>query len=367
MRFNCIFLCLLVWCCFSCCSGKRADHAAGIDSLQYYVNPISATSLGHHVLFHRGMYYGIFGGLSNIYLRAAEDVTLLKDKELKNIWNSTDSSVRNIDDAELHYIDSKWYVYFTGNDNNLDDRCIYVLENDSPDPMQGTFKLKGRIETDREKSVAMFSTVFQQDGRLYLVWCGWPSRRVYEENQCIYIAEMKNPWTLSSERVLISKPEYEWECQWVGIDGNRTAYPIYVNECPQVFRSLRQDKILIYYAASGRWTPYYCEGMLQADASADLLNSASWKKCPVPVFDQNTSDKLYGPSIVCFIPSPDETEYYYLYNVRKDLEDMFISLDKYEVCMQKVEWDKDGIPVLGCPLRQDTLLRKPSGTRRTTD
>ena len=134
-----------------------------------------------------------------------------------------------------------------------------------------------------------------------------------------------------------------------------------------MFRSLRQDKILLYYAASGRWTPYYCEGMLMADASADLLDSASWKKCPVPVFSSNTTDKLYAPSIVCFIPSPDETEYYYLYKVRKDLEDMFISLEKYEVCMQKVEWDKDGIPILGCPQRQDTLLRKPSGTPHAND
>ena len=106
---------------------------------------------------------------------------MLKEKEFKNVWSSADPSVGNIDDAELHYIDSKWYVYFTGNDNNLDNRCIYVLENDSPDPLKGTFRLKGRIDTDKENHVAMFSTVFQQDGRLYLVWCGWPSRRVYEE------------------------------------------------------------------------------------------------------------------------------------------------------------------------------------------
>lgn len=367
VRIKCAFLCLLVGWFSSCHSGKRSENVDGVDSLQCYVNPISTGFLGCHVLFHHGMYYCIQGWMSGIYLRAAEDATLLKEKEFKNVWSSADPSVGNIDDAELHYIDSKWYVYFTGNDNNLDNRCIYVLENDSPDPLKGTFRLKGRIDTDKENHVAMFSTVFQQDGRLYLVWCGWPSRRVYEENQCIYIAEMENPWTLSSERVLISRPEYEWECQWVGIDGNRTAYPIYVNECPQVFRSLRQDKILLYYAASGRWTPYYCEGMLMADASADLLDSASWKKCPVPVFSSNTADKLYAPSIVCFILSPDETEYYYLYKVRKDLEDMFISLEKYEVCMQKVEWDKDGIPILGCPQRQDTLLRKPSGTPHAND
>lgn len=169
MRIKYAFFCLLVGWFSSCHSGKRSENADGVDSLQFYVNPVSVGFLGRHVLFHQGMYYCIQGWMSSIYLRMAEDVTLLKEKEFRNVWSSADPSVGNIDDAELHYIDSKWYVYFTGNDNNLDNRCIYVLENDSPDPLKGTFRLKGRIDTDKENHVAMFSTVFQQDDRLYLV------------------------------------------------------------------------------------------------------------------------------------------------------------------------------------------------------
>ena len=65
--------------------------------------------------------------------------------------------------------------------------------------------------------------LFEHGGKRYLIWCGWQKRRVYQENQCIYIAEMENPWTLASDRILISEPEYEWECQWISIDGNKTA------------------------------------------------------------------------------------------------------------------------------------------------
>ena len=83
MKINCVFLCLLIWCCSSCYSGKHSENNAGTDSLQFYVNPISINSLGQHVLFHRGMYYCIQGWMSNIYLRAAEDVTLLKEKRIQ--------------------------------------------------------------------------------------------------------------------------------------------------------------------------------------------------------------------------------------------------------------------------------------------
>lgn len=57
---------------------------------------------------------------------------------------------------------------------------------------------------------------------------------------------MKNPWTLSSDRVLISKPEYEWECQWVNPDGSKTAYPIHVNEAPHFFQPKNKDKVCIF-------------------------------------------------------------------------------------------------------------------------
>lgn len=74
--------------------------------------------------------------------------------------------------------------------------------------------------------------------------------------------------TNASVRILISKPEYEWECQWISIDGNKTGYPIHVNEAPQFFRSKNKDKLLIYYSASGNWTPYYCVGLLTAVLTA---------------------------------------------------------------------------------------------------
>ena len=69
------------------------------------------------------------------------------------------------------------------------------------------------------------ATTFEHKGVRYLAWSGWPKRRTNAETQCIYIARMKDPWTLDSPRVLISKPEYEWERQWVNPDGSRYGLP----------------------------------------------------------------------------------------------------------------------------------------------
>lgn len=128
---------------------------------------------------------------------------------------------------------------------------------------------------------------------------------------------MENPWTLSSDRVLISKPEYEWECQWVNPDGSKTAYPIHVNEAPHFFQPKNKDKVCIFYSASGSWTPYYCVGLLTADANANLLDPASWKKHPTPVFQQKPENEVFGPGGSSFVSSPDGKECYMLYHARQ--------------------------------------------------
>ena len=151
----------------------------------------------------------------------------------------------------------------------MDNHHIYVIENSSPNPLEGEFVMKGRIKTDKDDNWAIHASTFEHQGQRYLIWCGWPKRRIETETQCIYIARMENPWTLSSDRVMIAEPEYEWERQWISPDGSKTAYPIHVNESPQFFESKNKDKVLIYYCASGSWTPYYCIGLLTADAGSD--------------------------------------------------------------------------------------------------
>ena len=355
------FCLLAVLLCLSCSnkpSGKK--DAAGATT---YTNPLLPTGIDPSATFHNGKYYYMqcLPDQSKIVIWETVDITDLEHAVTKDVWIPDSSSYSShIWGPELHFINDKWYLYFAADDGNMDNHEIYVLENSSADPMTGTFVMKGAIKTNDEWNWGIHATTFLHRGVQYLLWSGWPKRRINAETQCIYIASMANPWTLQSSRILISKPEYEWERQWINPDGTRTAYPIYVNEAPQYFHSKDYGKVLVYYSASGCWTPYNSMGMLVADADSDLLNPASWIKSQTPVFSQSPENGVYGPGGSSFVPSPDGTEFYIIYHAR-NIPNSDGGPEIRSPRMQKIEWDSAGLPVLGTPVREGVPLPKPSG------
>ena len=360
-----ILTCTIIACCCNCQMKSQQDTAlSDIDSANSYTNPLLQRGTEPWVIYHDSFYYYTQSTENEISLWKTSDLTQLRTAMHKIIYDPKGQvGHAHIWAPELHFIQGKWFLYYTADDGNTDNHQLYVAVNDSTDPMKGAFIYKGHIVTDKQKSWAIHPNTFFIDDKQYLIWSGWPKRRIVEETQCIYIASMKNPWTLSSNRVMISKPEYSWERQWINPDGSRTAYPIYVNEAPTFFKSQDGDKLCIYYSASGCWSPYYCVGMLTADADADLLNPASWHKADKPVFCSSPQDSIWGPGSVSFVPSPDETEWYVLYHARPIPNGITGGDESRSIRMQKVGWDENGMPVLGSPVRLDTLLPKPSGTK----
>ena len=259
-----------------------------------------------------------------IILRAANDLGGLVHAEEKTLWVRHESGPQSIHiwAPEIHYLFGGWYIYYAAGDkDDIWNIRPYVLHCKGQNPMKDEWEELGMMQAadSDEFSFHAFSldaTVFEHRGEWYMTWSGWQSRRVSTEHQCIYIAKMKNPWTLESDRVLLSKPEFEWERQWINPDGSKTAYTIYVNESPQFYKSRKGDKIFIFYSASGTWTCFYAVGMLMADADSDLLDPDSWTKSTRPVFKQCPENKVYGPGHVSFIPSPDGKEDYLLYDAR---------------------------------------------------
>lgn len=255
---------------------------------------------------------------------------------MKNIWA-----------PELHRIDGKWYIYFEADDGNTDNHQLFVIENSTDNPLEGEWTLHGPIITGDECNFGIHPSSLVADGRQYLLWSGWQQQRVETETQCIFIAEMENPWTPKSERILISRPEYEWERQWVNRDGSRTAYPIFVNENPAPFVSPDGRNICVAYSASGIWTPYSTLGLLYAKAGSDLLDPASWTKMEEPVFpmDINNFDEAYGASNVWVITPSDGSDSRILYEV-KECTDNWQSSHVY---MKTIGWDENSLPVFGSP------------------
>jgi hypothetical protein len=131
---------------------------------------------------------------------------------------------------------------------------MFVIENTNADPFSGTFTWKGQI-TDATNKWAIDGTVLQHpSGQLYFIWSGWEGD--VDERQIIYIAQMSNPWTVSSARVEIARPIYSWE----------TNHRPYINEGPEV--TVRNDIIVLVYSASGSWTDDYCLGLITASTSS---------------------------------------------------------------------------------------------------
>lgn len=366
MNFTSKYISLLLLTCivYSCSNNNNTTQTNYSPLYDTYTNPLLSTGAEPWAIYHNGTYYYTQGCENKIVIWQTDDITHLRTAEKKEVWLPKDkSNAFHLWGPEIHFINNKWYIYFAADDGNMDNHQIYVIENSSANPLEGEFVMKGRIKTDSNNNWAIHASVFEYEKELYMIWSGWQKRRIETENQCIYIAKMENPWTLKSDRVLISKPELEWERQWVNPDGSKTAYPIYVNEAPQFFQSKNKDKALIYYSASGNWTPYYAIGMLSANAGSNLLDADSWSKSADPVFSQNIEDEIFATGNFSFIPSPDNQETYFIYHARNIENEPSGALDSRSPRMQKLEWDENGLPVFGKPRPKTEELKKPSGKK----
>jgi len=334
------------------------------------MNPILDTCINPHALFKDGVYYYIQGENSAISIRQSMDITNLKESKKQIVWSSSDSlSLSSIWAPEIAYLNNKWYIYFAADDGNRANRHLYVLENSSKNPLEGTFIFKAEIKLDELNNWGDQPTTFVHKGTQYLAWTsqeGDPASWKYLLSLNLYIAEMSNPWTLGSKKILISRPELEWEREWINEDGSRSDVPYYCNESPAFAYSQDSTKIILFYNTNSYSTIYHCIGMNYVNSDANLLDPNSWTKYSEPVFKQDPNHSIYAPGGACFIPSPDLQEWYMLYHARTE------SLPKYNLekktfnsslRLQKVNWDINGMPVLGTPDNIKKKLKKPSGTK----
>lgn len=284
-----------------------------------------------------------------ITIRTASSLDSIPLAEPLTILQGSDHGMTNIWSPEMVRIDGKWYLYFEADDGNTDNHQIYVLENPSADPLKGHWTLHGPVITNAEWNFGIHPSAVVVDGRQYLFWSGWEHRRAESETQCIFMAEMENPWTLKSERVLISSPDYEWERQWVNADGSRTAYPIFVNENPEPVLSPDGRKLVVAYSASGIWTPYNVMGLIYADAKSDLTDPASWHKMAEPQFanytDGSDSTAVYSTSNVSVVNTSAGDSY--LFYQGKDNAD---GHESSRIYVKEIGWNQESLPEMGSPL-----------------
>ncbi len=322
---------------------------------QTFTNPLLPSGADPYSFYKNGYYYYTNTLQDSLVLWKTKNLAGLKSAEHKTIWVPPAGTAysKEIWAPEFHFIKGKWYAYFTADDGNNNHHRTYVLENASADPFKGKWVFKGKIAVASADKWSIDSDIIEQKGVLYMIWSGWEGDVNGRQN--IYIAKMKNPWTIVGKRTLISKPNYSWERNGDLHDPNNPPH-VDVNEGPQFLE--HKNKIFVVYSASGCWTDFYALGMLTASAKSNLLDPKSWKKSPKPVFQQSPQNSVYAPGHNSFFKSPDGTEDWILYHANAE-PGQGCGRDRSPRA-QKFTWNKDGMPEFGLPVKAGIPIAVPS-------
>jgi len=243
---------------------------------------------------------------------------------------------------EIHYIDGKFYIYFT---TSIDPMNLWSIRPHclmcEGDPMVDEWVNMGPIATTTNDSIAFtdFSldhTVLQHKGELFLFWA-----EKHPVASDIYAAKMVNPWTIDSSRVAkLVSPDYNWE---------RHGFP--VCEGPGFLH--RNGRLFMTYSASGT-DALYCLGLLTIDENADLLEPSNWTKSPCPVFISCAANGQFGPGHNSFT-TDEEGHDIFVFHSRQ--EERYLVDANYQplydagrnACLTRLHWNPDGTPNFSVP------------------
>ncbi len=315
------------------------------DGNYYFTASYTDGSNGHNNI---GMYQ-----YDRIILRKAATIQGLATAEEKVIYTKAPlggNKSPHVWAPEIHFINGNWYIYYTTTISTTDVwqiRPHVLMCPGNLDPMvKGNWQDKGLVKKTNSSDMAFtgFSldeTVFEHNGKMYMIWAQ------NDPNSNLYIARMKDPYTIETNAVKIAQATYDWELH---------AYK--VNEGPSVIK--RNGKIFVAYSASGT-DALYCLGLLTASDTSDLLNPNSWVKTPYPVMTFSDEAGQYGPGHNTFTVSEDGSEDILVYHARQ--EEKYIS-GSYEPLydagrhtrVQKLFWNSDGTPNFGSPFADGKVV-----------
>jgi len=297
--------------------------------MESYTNPVFYRGNDPYVVFGGGKYYYFFSVENGVAVAEIKSPYRITEEGAAVVYRAPESGPYSHEywAPELHFINGKWYIYVAADDGSNHNHRMYVLEAETSSPL-GSFRMAGKISDPSDKW-AIDGTVMLHGGELYFIWSGWEGDTNVAQN--IYIAKMDSPVSVSSKRVLLSKPEYPWE----------TVGKPLINEGPAVLKA--GGRLFVAYSASGSWTDDYCLGLLTFKGP-DALDAKCWEKSEVPVFSK--AEGSFGPGHCSFVSSPDGKTTYIVYHAN------LISGTGWagrSVRVQKVGFSEDGSPVFGVP------------------
>ena len=308
-----------------------------------FSNPLGAGA-DPYVVQWNGMYYLVRSSGRAVWIDRAASLDKIHNSTVEStstrVWlapTGTDYS-EQVWAPELHFLNGKWYIYVAASDGDNSTHRMHVLERNAADPF-GAFTYKGKIAATTDRW-AIDGTAFEWQGAMYFVWSGWAGTTDGQQN--LYIAQMDTPWSLGTDRVLLSTPTYNWE-----------KYGLAINEGPEILVS--NGTLNIIYSGSGYWRNEYALGRLTYNGVGPIMSASSWTKASQPVF-QATS-LVTGVGHASFTKSPDVTEDWIVYHAHASPT---VWQDDRVIRIQPFTFNSNGTPNFGSPVAAGQLLNAPS-------
>jgi GH43 family beta-xylosidase len=210
---------------------------------------------------------------------------------------------------------------------------MFALTCDDADPLTGAWQERGQVKTPFD-TFALDATTFMHQGKQWYLWA--QKAPDIAGNSNLYLAELENPWTLKGQPVMLSKPEFDWECRG-----------FLVNEGPAVI--VHGNRLFVSYSASAT-DENYCMGLLWIDLDADPMQASNWHKSPQPVFTTSYENRQYGPGHNSFTQTPDGRDVlvYHARNYTEIEGDPLYDPNRH-TRLKLIHWHENGMPDFGVP------------------
>jgi len=319
-----------------------------VDCACQFHNPLwPGASPDPWMIYHDGHYYFCKSADGGIKIYKSEFLSNWKNAQAKVVWRppANGGYSKELWAPELHFLNGKWYVYFAADDGQNKNHRMHVLESNSGDAM-GDYHFASTLDTE---GWAIDGTVMHYQNKMYFVWSGWVGANDGMP-QHLFIAEMSSPTKLSSRRVLIASPQFEWEKD--GVQDRKGLL-----EGPEALYSPK-GKVFITFSAAASWTEFYKIGALELTGN-NPLDRNSWHHIPNFLFGENKANSVYGTGHASFVKSKDGKEDYIVYHAMEKPDGGW---EGRTARIQKFHWDdRTQYPVFGAPEPLSRALPSPSG------
>ena len=241
-----------------------------------------------------------------IYVREADSVEELFAEGTKEHLilgvNEEKDFIQTFWAPEFHVIGGRLYILFAVGGKVWGPQCYMMRLKEggnivSPESWEEPVKAVRRDGSPLSSDgITLDMTYLSAGGRSYVTWSyrrgiGTPK----DTGSMLYIAGIEDtePWRLSTEPVLLSRPLFGWE----NVSGTIN------NEGPHGFK--KDGKVYLAYSGDAANSYTYVVGLLTADEDEDLTDPAVWKKSGVPVLSFYSVKGEYGPGHNSFFADED--------------------------------------------------------------